>query len=481
MKTTGTRPGPGVVPAPLLLLLLLFCSGPAGDCCRAQGTTPRVAVERVLEGALRAAREGDFDRAFELLGKVKARAPRAVWEQYRQRIEKEKQAWEAQRRKLFIQSLFEVRVRRYAQSGPVGQGRKLNLYQLWLRCRHFLRHYPESGLAEEAGKLAADTAKRVDVDDPEPAWLVTAVHDPYYKSQHHKKFFLSFQVITLLRELYGNRHGKLLDALHAQTVKFEGMWAEKEVRDGIKLVEQRSLDVPRIHLQLRNLELVERYAYHEEWKEKARVAARELQEYRQLILVVKSDMAGKPWEQAFLRFRERIARYARSAPVREGEPLHLFNLVVRCRVFQRDHPGTLLARKAEEIAAPLREKVDMENPEPAWLVTAVQDPYYKSRHHKRFHLSFKTIAFFRERYGEKQAKLLDALQGQTVKYESMWARRELEDAEALIENKSADIPRIRQQLTNLELLVRYAHHSWWKEKGRNARKRLEAYLKNLAE
>ena len=240
-------------------------------------------VKATLEGALAAARSGDFDKAYAKLDKVKDRAPRKIWDEYKAMIDKEKLEWETKNRALFIQSMFDARVKKYSESGPVLTRKPINVFQLLIRCEVFQKNYPDSKWAAEAAKIAANYRGVVDMNNPDPSWLVTAVHDPYYKSQHHKKFYLSFQMIDFLRQRYGSQHGALLDDLYAQTLNFERMWAEREFKDAAALIDKKSDNIPLINEQIKNLNLVKKYAGHQEWKDKAEDARAALQKHKETL------------------------------------------------------------------------------------------------------------------------------------------------------------------------------------------------------
>ena len=183
-------------------------------------------------------------------------------------------------------------------------------------------------------------------------------------------------------------------------------------------------------------------------------------------------------------FRVYIKRFEESKVVRvQKKPHRVFDLMIRCELYLKDHPDSPHADEVRRIMEKYRGVVDMDNPDFKWIVSMIRYPYEKSRQHKRFDRSLRLLQLVKARYPQfNNPEQMGRLEAETLRFANMYGRKEVEEFvyKKIIQAGETSIPVINQEIKDLDWMIKHVGLPEWQEKGKRAMKDLLEYRDKVA-
>jgi len=267
---TGLLVLAGTAVAVLVILAVIRSMSPAPDLAR-----------RALTEAIQM---GDFDRAYERLGKARGVLSEEELAEWKDKIEKAKQEDALRQKQARMQNDFLVHIKKFEESKAVRvQKLKYRIFDLMIRCQLFLQDYPDSPYADEVRRIMDKYRGEVDMENPEWPWIVSMVRYPYEKSQHHKRFDRSFRLIQLVKAKYPQfNNAEQMGKLEAETLRFANMYGRREVEDFCykKIIQGGEKSIPVINEEIKDLNWMIQHVGVPQWVERGKQALKDLLAYR---------------------------------------------------------------------------------------------------------------------------------------------------------------------------------------------------------
>ncbi len=245
-------------------------------------STTTTNVEILLDDAVKLMKIGDFDKAREKIQQAQAKAPPEELAKVKAALADLEKQERMHKYQVAMENDFRVRIQKFEQAKAVRiQKTKYRIFDLLIRCEMYKQDYPDSPYIKQVEEIQRKYSGYVDMNNPKFEWLVSAVRYPYEKSQHHKKFYLSFRLLDLFKRRYPQFDNPAqLGKLEKETLKYANMYGKKEIGFAWDVINRRETHIPTINAEITDLKRMIKYVGLKEWEEKGKQMLEKLLEYR---------------------------------------------------------------------------------------------------------------------------------------------------------------------------------------------------------